>query len=198
AALEARAFDEAREAVAPLISGDGDAPARPTRRACLLMADLEQTQGGTPGAVREWLARAAIAPRDPAWIADGVIADRWSPVSPVTGKLDAFAWRAPDERITDAPALPLSAEPADARAKGEAHAIPPREAEPALIEHAAPAATEPPPAPAHPAPPADAEPPIRPLPPRSLPPVEARALPGAPDDPGPHEDAPPRKRGWFD
>ncbi len=48
--------------------------------------------------MREWLARAARAPRDKAWVADGVISDRWSPVSP-SGTLDAFVWRTPDERL---------------------------------------------------------------------------------------------------
>jgi HemY protein len=48
--------------------------------------------------VREWLGRAARAPRDKAWVADGVISDRWAPVSP-SGALDGFVWRTPDERI---------------------------------------------------------------------------------------------------
>ena len=46
---------------------------------------------------RSALARASRAPRDPAWIADGVIADHWAPVSPVTGRLDAFVWTTPTE-----------------------------------------------------------------------------------------------------
>ena len=52
---------------------------------------------GDKGKVREWLARAVNAPRDPAWTADGVLADRWAPISPVTGALDAFQWRVPVE-----------------------------------------------------------------------------------------------------
>jgi HemY protein len=68
------------------------------------MADIEDAEGHQ-GAVREWLARAARAPRDKAWVADGVISDRWAPVSP-SGTLDAFVWRTPDERIA------VSAEPA--------------------------------------------------------------------------------------
>jgi HemY protein len=97
AALEARDFAGARAAIAPLL--DPDSPSgRPSVRACLLMADLEETQGA-PGAVREWLARAARAPRDRAWIADGFVSDRWAPVSPA-GKLDAFVWRTPEERLS--------------------------------------------------------------------------------------------------
>ncbi|TIS71193.1 MAG: heme biosynthesis protein HemY, partial [Mesorhizobium sp.] len=43
--------------------------------------------------------KAVRAPRDPAWVADGVVSERWAPVSPITGKLDAFEWRAPMERL---------------------------------------------------------------------------------------------------
>jgi HemY protein len=66
------------------------------------MARIEGEQHGHTGRVREWLARAVNAPRDPAWTADGVVSDRWAPVSPVTGTLDAFRWRVPVEAI-DAP-----------------------------------------------------------------------------------------------
>jgi HemY protein len=54
---------------------------------------------GDKGREREWLARALRAPRDRAWIADGYISDRWLPVSPVTGLVDAFEWRAPADAI---------------------------------------------------------------------------------------------------
>jgi HemY protein len=96
AALEAHDRDAARAAIAPLIASDSP-HGRPTRRVCLLMADIEDAEGNQ-GAVREWLARAARAPRDKAWVADGMISDRWAPVSP-TGTLDAFVWRTPDERM---------------------------------------------------------------------------------------------------
>ena len=41
------------------------------------------------------MTRAVHARRDPAWTADGYVSDRWMPVSPVTGRLDAFQWRDP-------------------------------------------------------------------------------------------------------
>jgi HemY protein len=107
AAFEAHDSAAARATIAPLIasnSGHG----RPTRRVCLLMADIEEADGHL-GAVREWLGRAARAPRDKAWVADGVISDRWAPVSP-SGTLDGFVWRTPDERIM-APIEPTPAEP---------------------------------------------------------------------------------------
>lgn len=97
AALEARHFEKARAALGPLLIRED----RPSRRLCLLMADLEQMEhGAQSGPMREWLARAARAPRDAAWMADGMISDRWEPASPVTGKLDAFRWDVPQERLS--------------------------------------------------------------------------------------------------
>jgi HemY protein len=45
------------------------------------------------------MARASRAPRDAVWMADGVIAANWAPASPVTGRLDAFVWQQPAERL---------------------------------------------------------------------------------------------------
>jgi HemY protein len=93
AAIEAHQFDEARAALEPLI------PSRMTQRVATLMARIEGEQHADKGRVREWLARAVNAPRDPAWTADGFVADRWMPVSPVSGMLDAFQWRVPVEAV---------------------------------------------------------------------------------------------------
>lgn len=90
AAIEARAFDVARRTLEPLADN------RLTQRVCTLMARIEG-ETGNAGGVREWLARAVNAPRDPAWTADGMVADDWAAVSPVTGALDAFQWRVPVE-----------------------------------------------------------------------------------------------------
>ena len=92
-AIEAREWDEARDALEPMLED------RLTQRVATLMARVEGEQHGHTGRVREWLARAVNAPRDPAWTADGVVSDRWAPVSPVTGALDAFRWRVPVEAI---------------------------------------------------------------------------------------------------
>ena len=40
------------------------------------------------------MARAVHAQRDPAWTADGIVSDRWLPVSP-SGRIDAFEWKVP-------------------------------------------------------------------------------------------------------
>jgi HemY protein len=93
AALEAHEFAEARASLAPLV-------AAPTRRVATLMARIEAAEHGDTGLAREWMARAVHAAHDPAWTADGVIAERWLPVSPVTGRLDAFEWRVPVAELT--------------------------------------------------------------------------------------------------
>ena len=67
---------------------------QPREGAYLLLADIEEAETGDQGRVRQYLAKAVRAPRDPAWVADGFVSERWAPVSPVTGKLDAFEWRA--------------------------------------------------------------------------------------------------------
>eukprot|EP01037_Dinobryon_pediforme_P009476 gene9476-9556_t len=107
AAIATRDFTRAETVLAPLVQLDG--PERPTNHACLAMADLEEARGNDGGA-REWLARAARAPRDACWIADGMTSDSWSAVSPVTGKLDAFRWERPRENLAafvyEAPVYP--------------------------------------------------------------------------------------------
>ncbi len=92
AAVEARDWEEAREALEPLLESNA------TARVCALMARIEGGQNRDAGRVREWLARAVRAPRDPVWMADGVIFSEWQPVSPVSGALDAFEWRVPPDR----------------------------------------------------------------------------------------------------
>jgi HemY protein len=91
-AIDARAWPEARQALAELT-------AEPTERVCLLMAEIEQGQHGDRGRVRDWLARAVRAPRDPAWMADGEVFEEWAPISPISGRLDAFEWKVPAARI---------------------------------------------------------------------------------------------------
>jgi HemY protein len=75
----------------------------------LILADIEQAETRDQGKVRAHLARALRAPRDPAWTADGMVSERWLPVSPVSGRIDAFEWKVPVERLQ--PALDFEPEP---------------------------------------------------------------------------------------
>jgi len=93
AAIEAQAWEEARLCLQPYLDD------RPSARICALMARIEAGEFGDRGREREWLARAMRAPRDRAWVADGYISDRWMPVSPVTGQVDAFEWKQPVDAI---------------------------------------------------------------------------------------------------
>ena len=192
AAIDAKEFARAREALAPFIE-------TPTQRVALLMAELERAEHGESGNARIWMQRAVRAALDPAWTADGYVSERWRPVSPVTGRLDAFQWLTPVAALPSEKAPVLEAEVAE---------------EPALPAplDVTPAATLPPPATvqdneppapaeeAAPAPPASAAPAIAPATANVPPPVfrprrdiekpDAARIPAvipivrAPDDPG--------------
>ncbi|MGY3694376.1 HemY protein [Bradyrhizobium sp. USDA 3240] len=88
AAIDATEFAKARAALEPFT-------AAPTQRVALLMAEIERTEHGDGGRARAWTLRAVRALHDPVWTADGYVSDRWRPVSPVTGRLDAFQWQTP-------------------------------------------------------------------------------------------------------
>jgi HemY protein len=115
AALAAGEFRTAREAAESAIRLD------PREGAYLLLADIEEAETGEQGKIRHWLAKAVRAPRDPIWVADGMVSERWLPFSPVTGRLDAFEWRPPVakagtlierwDREIEAPLLPPAAKP---------------------------------------------------------------------------------------
>ncbi|BBB95280.1 MULTISPECIES: heme biosynthesis protein HemY [Bradyrhizobium] len=154
AAIDAAEFAKARAALEPFV-------AAPTQRVALLMAEIERTEHGDSGRARAWTLRAVRALHDPVWTADGYVSDRWRPVSPVTGRLDAFQWQ-----------TPVAALPSD---KG--HAIEPSPFEEAML---APRRVEPPrelasePADAKPAEPVEVKP-------AEVKPVEVKPLePAAP------------------
>jgi HemY protein len=88
AAIDAAEFGKARAALAPLLDA-------PTQRVAMLMAEIERTEHGDTGKARAWTLRAVRALHDPVWTADGYVSDRWRPVSPVSGRLDAFQWQMP-------------------------------------------------------------------------------------------------------
>ena len=88
AAIDATEFARAREALAPFV-------AAPTQRVAMLMAEIERTEHGDSGRARAWTLRAVRALHDPVWTADGYVSATWRPVSPVSGRLDAFQWQTP-------------------------------------------------------------------------------------------------------
>src|SRR5207302_9257606 len=88
AAIDASEFARARAALAPFVDA-------PTQRVAMLMAEIERTEHGDSGRARAWTLRAVRALHDPVWTADGYVSDKWRPVSPVTGRLDAFQWQTP-------------------------------------------------------------------------------------------------------
>lgn len=112
AALDAREFETARGALAPYVSA-------PTRRVATLVAEIEESEHGDEGRVREWMARAMRASGDPVWTADGVVSERWLPVSP-NGRLDGFEWKVPLAEIGVTRAvIEVTAPPADTPAMPE-------------------------------------------------------------------------------
>ncbi|EJF85220.1 heme biosynthesis protein HemY [Candidatus Bartonella washoeensis] len=67
----------------------------PRESVYLLLADIEEAEGNNQGAVRQWLSLALRAERDPVWMCDGRIFSSWSLVSPISGRLGCFEWKAP-------------------------------------------------------------------------------------------------------
>jgi HemY protein len=164
AALDARDFTVAREALMPYLGA-------PTPRVAALMAGIEEAEHGDTGRVREWMARAVRASGDPAWTADGVVSEKWLPVSPA-GRLDGFEWRVPLAEIgISRPVIEVMA-PAAAIVPAPAAPAPQPEMKPEPVQ-TAPAAQSPPAA-ASEAKPGKARP-LEPVIP----------LVHAPDDPGP-------------
>jgi HemY protein len=102
AAIDATEYARAREALAPFV-------AAPTQRVAMLMAEIERTEHGDSGRARAWTLRAVRALHDPVWTADGYVSASWRPVSPVSGRIDAFQWQ-----------TPLAALPSDKNASVEA------------------------------------------------------------------------------
>ncbi len=205
AAIDAAEFARAREALAPFISA-------PTQRVAMLMAEIERTEHGDTGRARAWTLRAVRALHDPVWTADGYVSDKWRPVSPVSGRLDAFQWQMPLAALPSDKSAAIEASPfEEAMLAAPRRVEPPREQEaagdvkvpPAAQDNspARPAAAELAPAPAPVPPPTEAvaasAPPLfrarQDLPKQDLPTAAGKPAPAipavipivrAPDDPG--------------
>lgn len=216
AAIHAQDFARARATLKPLLAGGASV------RACLLMAELEEAEHGATGRVREWLARATRAPRDAAWVADGLVSDKWLPISPISGRLDAFVWTVPPATLgsqgthLDDDVLADLDEPSAPLLEGKAE-VAEAVTVPASAGLAPPVTTEQLKAEEKPEPKAEtkAEPPVAPVSPPAEPVVEIapaatkpasqQAKPApvvfpvahAPDDPGPEQQAPGEAKGRF-
>lgn len=94
AALDAKEFTKARA------KAEAAARSQSRERVFLLLADIEDAETGDQGRIRYWMAQALRAPRDPAWVADGQVSEKWLPISPVSGRLDAFEWKMPYGQLT--------------------------------------------------------------------------------------------------
>jgi HemY protein len=173
AAIEAHDYEEARRILQPFLEQGL------TRRVAALMARIEAEESGDKGRAREWLARAATAPRDAAWIADGVAADRWAPVSPA-GSFDAYEWRVPADETEGGEERILGADLTEFIASGEPDTVIVK-AQPVVLENEPKAAAASPDTKA-----AAAEPQV--APPEAKPPAAAEAPPApakAADQPAP-------------
>jgi HemY protein len=145
AAIEAHDYAEARRILQPFTETGM------TRRVAALLARVEAEESGDKGRAREWLARAVTAPRDAAWTADGVVSDRWAPISPVTGTFDAFEWRVPVEDLESGEERILGADLTEFIASGEPETVITKSAAVAveaedIAPDVAPAKAQPPPA----------------------------------------------------
>jgi HemY protein len=184
AAIDAQDFASAREALLPFAS-------TPTQAMCLMMAEIEALEHGDHGKAREWTSRAVRAKRDPAWVADGYVSERWLPASPLTGRLDAFEWKEPPVAMAG-PILEHVVEqgfakpaPAPVQAAAAAPSVAAKPAEDILLV------------------PEDARPRVAPKRPAAIAPIIAE--PPLPDDPGPDPEEPDEDEkaakssifGWF-
>ena len=126
AAIDASEFARAREALAPFTDA-------PTQRVAMLMAEIERTEHGDSGRARAWTLRAVRALHDPVWTADGYVSDRWRPVSPVTGRLDAFQWQRPLAALPSGKNTAIEAAEFNAAISAPRRVEPPRET-PVVVE----------------------------------------------------------------
>ncbi|MGY3441658.1 heme biosynthesis HemY N-terminal domain-containing protein [Bradyrhizobium sp. USDA 4473] len=200
AAIDAAEFAKARAALEPFA-------AAPTQRVALLMAEIERTEHGDSGRARAWTLRAVRALHDPVWTADGYVSDRWRPVSPVTGRLDAFQWQTPVAALPSDKGHAIEPSPFEEAMLAPRRVEPPREL---AKELASEPETAKPPEPANPVEPVEVKPaeskPVEPAAPTAqdnapLPAaIEAEPAPAAPEPappPAAAEPAPPAPAPLF-
>jgi HemY protein len=180
AALDAGEFKTAHDALAPYLSA-------PTRRVATLMAEIEESEHGDTGRVREWMARAMRASGDPVWTADGVVSERWLPVTP-NGRLDGFEWKAPLAELGVSRPVIEVAPPPSSPPPEPVEAAPEPAGEAALVAK--------PPRPRKSAKPADKPKPAEPVIPLVHAPDDPGPEHGLDGDPVPEPTAPPAGNAW--
>jgi HemY protein len=99
-ALAAQLWGEARHHLGLALAASppaGSSSQGPSRRLCLLMARLEESEAGNAPAAREWLDRAIGAAPDPTYVCTrcGGETLEWLALCPECGGFDTFVWRSP-------------------------------------------------------------------------------------------------------
>jgi HemY protein len=116
AALGAQLWGEARRhlalaaashEVSPGSSASKSSASGPSRRLCLLMARLEESEPGSGQAARDWLDRAIGAPPDPCYVCAqcGGETSEWLALCPECGGFDTLGWRSPPSASRLLPSL---------------------------------------------------------------------------------------------
>jgi HemY protein len=129
ALLDAKELAEARREVEAALT------VRQSEAAYLLLADIAQAEGEGQGKIKALLAKAVRAEPDAAWTADGMVSSTWAPISPISGRLDAFEWKVPVGRlqplIDHAPEDDIDDEPAVIEIAAKPEIMPQAEPQPA-------------------------------------------------------------------
>ncbi len=95
-ALDAHLWGEARDHLKQALSIE------PSRRLYRLLAELERSERHDEAAARDWMARAAAAPADPAWTCDpcNAVSHAWGGLCGHCGAFDSLDWKAPTVAVS--------------------------------------------------------------------------------------------------
>jgi HemY protein len=108
AALSAQLWGEARRHLHMALA---TSPSGPSRRLCLMMARLEDSDTDGTGRAREWLDRAIGAAPDPCYVCAvcGGESAEWRSLCPRCGGFDMLGWRVPERAAANTGTRPLVA-----------------------------------------------------------------------------------------
>lgn len=110
-ALDAHIWGEARDHLKRALGIE------PSRRLYRLLAELERSERHDEAAARDWLAKAAAAPADPAWTCQScnAVSQSWGGLCGNCGAFDSLHWKAPTLAVSlmePGEMLPALAKPA--------------------------------------------------------------------------------------